>query len=201
MTARKINQRNSTFQKVQYGERLVAKAVHIIRDPTDNVVSRFHLFLKMVSKGMITTKENFSNDKKGFRRWCEQQDSIFEEEERVVLEDVLPFLSNIPCHADFYRYIQWHNNAFDVIEKMSIPYMILHYEDFALLFNSTKDQILKFLEAKETRQFKQNSSAFIKGKRYASYYSTDERKAIHDALTKLGNRETQKHIVSFYYET
>lgn len=50
----------------------VEKAVHLFRDPVDNVVSNYHLLLKQFKrKGNNKLLGYFSNDRAGFRKFCE----------------------------------------------------------------------------------------------------------------------------------
>jgi hypothetical protein len=71
----------------QFNPDRVAKAVHLIRDPFDNVVSRFHLDREKISKPggadddhnhnllRQKNKKNYAMSASGFREYCEVVDS------------------------------------------------------------------------------------------------------------------------------
>jgi len=37
---------------------------------------------------------------------------------------------NVPCYADCYRYVQWHNLPFEMEEKVNVSSFIFNYEDY-----------------------------------------------------------------------
>ena len=49
--------------------------------------------------------------------------------------------------ADFFRYVNWHNNAFHVQKNMILSSLLLYYEDYEEegKWNQSMDQILHFL--------------------------------------------------------
>ncbi len=93
---------------VQYHPSIVQRAIHIIRNPFDNLVSNFHLEWKNKLKANRTEwLESYPNDLVGFRRWCFDQDSLYSEKEKELLpEDVVNIFQKggIPCRAHFFRY-------------------------------------------------------------------------------------------------
>ena len=69
-------------QKATYDSSIVSKAIHLVRDPFDNVVSRFHLKRKsMIHKGDNTWLEMYPNTKEGFRAFCDYANTKYEREE------------------------------------------------------------------------------------------------------------------------
>ena len=197
-----------TYETEQYEEKLVSKAIHIIRNPLDNVVSRYHLFLKMIAKGQINEFftssfqiSSFANDFEGFTNWCEAQDSMYPEEEKASFEGTTFYdlLQQIPCHAEFFRYAKWHNHAFEIISEMSIPSMILYYEDFASDFNKTKERLFQFIEVEEENVTKRrNSIIFDAGKNYSTYYTEEQEQAIWNLLETVCDKSTYLKIHSRY---
>ena len=173
----------------------------------DNIVSRYHLFLKSLVKDRPPkellhgkSKEYFTNDSKGFLRWCKLQDDAYiKKNEESYGKDLYMTLALIPCHAEFYKYVQWHNAAFEVISEMEIPSLILHYEDFAMDFNRTKDKVLNFIEAEEAVMNKQKNVLFVIGKNYSSYYTDKQQSAILNALKVLCNEQALHQILPFYF--
>ena len=93
---------------VNYDPHLAQRAIHLIRNPFDNVVSNFHLEMHhRVKIKDAKWLETFTNDMVGFRRWCSYMDARFQEEEKQLLpKDFMLIMTNehVPCHAHFYRY-------------------------------------------------------------------------------------------------
>ncbi len=198
-----LNNGTVTYEKVQYNENLIARAVHLIRNPIDNVVSRYHLFLKLKSKSEelnSTASRHYTNDVDGFLRWCQERDEKYLPEEKELFgTEAFDLLKKIPCHADFYRLAMWHNHAFDVIEEMKVPSLILHYEDYASNFEQTKDQLFRFLHIEEASGGKRRIK-FVGGKSYSSYYSLSQRETIFQALELLCNKKSFNEIGYYYLE-
>lgn len=144
---------------------------------------------------------SFTNDSQGFTNWCEAQDSMYPEEEKASFEgtNFYKLFQNIPCHADFFRYAKWHNHASEVISEMSIPSMILYYEDFASSFNKTKERLFQFIEVQEENVIKKrNAITFDAGKNYSTYYTEEQQEAIWQLLETVCDRSTYLKIHSRY---
>ena len=145
------------FRKVLHQKDKIARAVHIIRDPFDNVVARFHLERRTLEK---KNKAHYPNSREGFRHFCDDLGKIekAQKQTRAFFEDVLDL--DIPCKADFYRYIQWHNMAFTTTWDLGIPTLVIHYESYTTSLNETKDALLEFLEQEEVA----DAQPFVTGK-------------------------------------
>jgi hypothetical protein len=189
------------FEKSQYDEKLVRKAIHLIRDPFDNIVSRFHLTHKINKKtGDKSFAKSFPNTDKGFKKWCNFMDKKYVKQESIAFDPlILKLFKHVPCHADFYRYVMWHNLAFEVVESMGIPSTVLHYEDYEEDFNSTKAEIFSFLETEEaTSTGRRNTDAFVSGKSYGHFFTGDERKAIQNLVYKLSSTDTRREVTRYF---
>jgi hypothetical protein len=172
-----------------YDKALVKRAVHLIRDPFDNVVSRFHLHYKhLVKKNRTDQVAAYPRTREGFRRFCNDEGKHYNNEEKhsKFYADVFETVKDVPCHADFYRYIQWHNLAFTTTWDLNIPSMIVHYENYTDNFNKTKDALLEFLGQDGIY----NAPAFVTGKTYREYYLQEEITALHVMFSKLALEKT-----------
>ncbi len=114
------SRKNSSFvdQKeiTWYDPHLATKAIHIVRNPFDNLVSNFHLDMKHKFKRMKNdSATKYSNDASAFRKWCSDQDLKYISKEKEMLPAVVVeffegenitwgYNITIPCHAHFYRY-------------------------------------------------------------------------------------------------
>jgi hypothetical protein len=169
----------------------IARAVHIIRDPFDNVVARFHLERRTLSK---KNKAHYPNSVEGFRQFCDDLGKIetAHKQSHVFFEDVLDL--DIPCKADFYRYIQWHNMAFTTTWNLAIPTLVVHYESYTTNLNETKDALLEFLEQDEVA----DAPPFVTGKTYRDYYTADEIDAVSKMTERLALRETWQYMEHYF---
>ena len=143
---------DSTTGKMEVGEimtydrNLVKKAVHLIRDPFDNIVSRFHHAHKM-HRNDEQFKNDFPKNSQGFQAWCADLDKKYSRlEEKAWGNEVFKASKNVPCRAEFFRYIQWHNLASVTLQQMEIPTLLMTYEDYAIDLDGTLSTLLDFLE-------------------------------------------------------
>ena len=127
-----------------YNKELVKRAVHLIRDPFDNVVSRFHLHYKhFVQRNQTDQLNLYPRSREGFRKFCSYEGERYysEEKQSWAYRAVFDTVKDVPCHADFYRYIQWHNLAFITTWNLDIPSLVIHYENYTNNFQKTQDII------------------------------------------------------------
>jgi len=196
-------------EMVRYPSTLVAKAIHLIRNPFDNVVSRFHL----ESHPGKSAYNKFPRTRDGFRAFCQRMNAgaVFQEKQAPFLDnDVLQILENVPCRADFIRYVQWHNLAFatsrDLLhddeegqEAMPITTYVLHYDWYATRFNETVSDLLEFLHL--TKAPDGSPEPFALGKVYSKeYFTSSERDAVKNAFRAMASQTTWKHIEMYFRE-
>ena len=95
-------------QPVWYSPDLVKKVVHIVRDPFDNVVARFHLDRYAKTESWL---KEYPANKLGFQKWCNgiDDDNNMLMSHKFVDNDLRKAFSGVPCRAEFFRYVQWHN--------------------------------------------------------------------------------------------
>ncbi len=95
-------------QPVWYSPDLVKKVVHIVRDPFDNVVARFHLDRYAKTESWL---KEYPANKLGFQKWCIGIDDDNKRlmRHKFVDNDLRKAFSGVPCRAEFFRYVQWHN--------------------------------------------------------------------------------------------
>lgn len=105
---------------------LVDSAIHLIRDPFDNIISRIHHGMRHRHKEEYANMtsadlETFLKSKKAVTSWCKTIDEHFWKKQQVTAGwninnetlsmlpyDPTPYL-DIPCHGEFFRHAQWHN--------------------------------------------------------------------------------------------
>lgn len=175
---------------VQYDYHKVKKAVHLIRSPFDNIVSRFfHEFKMHRSKNDATWLATYPKTPRGFRAWCRDTDNKWRFHERTVWgELVFNATREVPCHGELIRYVKWHNNAFELTRAMELPTFVLHYEDYQN-FDETLNRLLDFLGQTKVR----NPIPFELSE-HAEFYNEEERTKMIDFVRFLATNESWEHL-------
>jgi len=191
--------RSSTKTDHHYDASLVHKSVHLIRNPFDNIVSRFHHTRKQYVKNNETEKLNlFTYSKEGFRNYCSMVNDEFGEIDKEIKRftgpNILDAMKSIPCYQDFFRYAQWHNLAFVTTDDLGIPTHLLHYEDYEENFDETVNNLLKFLDL----EWRGDNIEFIKGKKYSTYFTLKERKTVASLMKELSSVKTWNNIEHYF---
>lgn len=176
----------------QYKPDRLAKAIHLIRDPFSNIVSRFLL------ENGIPGREanNFDRTRQGFRKYCKSIDSIFAPNEQKMVflqDDILDLIREVPCHEDFIRYVEWHNLAFITADDYQLPTYVLHYEWYSSRYVSTVQELLQFLELEQ----KAEPLPFIQHNKY-DYFTAEERAALKEAFQMMASFKTWKHLSPYF---
>ena len=184
------------LQQVRYSSDIVKKAVHVIRSPFDNIVARFHLEQKRHTRvGDTAWLTAHPNDKLGFQKWCAGVDASNElMEARWTDPELSKALEGVPCHAEFFRYIQWHNLAFTTARDIGVPTFVLHYEDYRDRFDSTLEGLLAFLELPHVKK----GPAFDIGKEYAEFYTDAQREAVAGLVQELASLESWLQMKHYF---
>ena len=102
----------------------------------------------------------------------------------------------VPCQAEFFRYVQWHNLAFATTRELALPTLVIHYENYTDALETTLSRILNFLEMPEHRR---QLVTFHPGKVYPDFYTTAQRESIWRFLNKVAKPETRKNIIHYMY--
>jgi len=172
------------------------RAVHLIRDPFDNIVSRFHH--EHTVRLSREERHLYPKTREGFRSFCNAfVDIYFEEDISHLLSEAESILnSKVPCLADFLRYIIWHNNAIVMEENEGLVPFYIHYERFGSHWNETVNELVSFLEHNVTDDSFHRS--FHRGKRYHDYYSDDEIHSVKELFEMLAS-EKLRSLCSRYF--
>ena len=199
---RAVQSKNSTdleLEQVRYSASVVKKAVHVIRSPFNNVVARFHLEQKRHSRiGDTEWLEAHPNDQFGFQKWCADVDASNDlMEARWTDPELSKALEGVPCHAEFFRYVQWHNLAFTTAHDIGVPTFVLHYEDYRDRFEGIRQDLLDFLELPMVKE----GPEFALGKEYEDFYTTEQREAVANLVKELASLETWHHMKDYYFAT
>lgn len=165
-------------ETVSYDSALIQRAVHLFRDPFDNIVGRMHLAID--HKGDDPSVAAYTNDQQGLEAWCSYLDRTFAAQEaESPLQQILRIqYKDLPCHAEWFRYVQWHNRAYEVTrQRLGVDVHYLFYENYTTNFDETVQEIFDFLHlpVRDTEP-----QPFYSGKSYGNFYSENHaRRAAH----------------------
>jgi hypothetical protein len=187
---------DGTKQDYLYPPERVKKAIHLIRNPYHNFVARFHLERKnAVAKGKEDWLKVHPSDATGFQVWCQELDDMFKKEEYETFEhDMVTRLRDTPCHGEVFKFIQWHNLAFQLTEKLGIDTLVVFYEEYATNFNQTLDTILDFLELSQA----DTPRSFSAGHEYAEYYTSSDKRRIRVLAEEIASEVTWNHLERYF---
>jgi hypothetical protein len=185
---------------VSYAHTLVKKAIHLLRHPLDNIVSRFHhKHAAQLNLGNTEYDKMYPKNVTGFHKWCAAEDAhdhIINSRFLIVDHRLKEKMINIPCMNEFFRYVQWHNLAFAVSREMGLSTMILHYHEYADNFEKTRDKVLDWLELPRVGE----GMAFHLGKVYRHYYSDKQKRAIWEFLEEFSSLETWAELKDYNFK-
>jgi hypothetical protein len=164
---------NGAMEFVTYSSSVPKKAIHLIRSPFDNIVARMHLGIAKRRKGGWAEIElaEFNDTQAGLLAWCHHVDERFLEDKQSPMFTIQQkeLLSQLPCYSEWFRYVQWHSLAIKVINKLQLPSMVVHYEDYTTDYNATVQHLLQFMELRAVNKPRE----FIPGKTYRSMFKTE----------------------------
>lgn len=188
--------RNDTtvHSDVVYPTNRLTKAIHLIRDPFDNVVSRFYAETKGDRGGPIVLNKT----REGFREFCQGRNRRFLEDEKhlkLLEKEWLDLTQGVPCREDFFRWVEWHSQAFHLTNDMQLETLVLHYRSFKTDgFNATCNRLLEFLTLKR----QDDPEPFVDDTTYFGYFTADERKRIGLVIKQLSSHVLWQHVAQYF---
>lgn len=188
----------------QYDPTTVKKAVHLIRDPFDNIIARFHHEFKINAREKNVNHPEFNDFSKGidgFKAWCAYTNKKFtprdayHSEKTNFSEEFLTVVQDVPCYGEFIKYVQWHNNAFAIAKDLKIPGLVIKYEDYHYNFDGTLKKLLDFVEQPNNAE-----APPYDWHPYEGYYTDEEMKKIAAFLRYLADDETKEVLNTAYLQ-
>lgn len=195
-----LDDKTKLVKKGTYAATRVEKAVHLIRNPFDNVVSRFHLERKIghLPDGKTLIGERYPNTSEGFREFCQwlnDEYSMLEAKSTWLSPELDVLTADIPCRADFFRYIEWHNQAGITIRDLGLKSYTLRYDWYATRFRETLGELLAFLELPDRGE----APEFALGKTYSKeYFTSDERLRMKEAMEFMASPRLWEHLEGYF---
>jgi hypothetical protein len=183
---------------------VVAKAVHLFRDPFDNLVSRKHLGVEIRQRdsGRWTDPESSviaTDTPEGLLAWCRYVD-----ESAIgratgwsnLPAEVRDLFRSTPCASDLFRYVQWHNRAIEATRALQLPVRYVHYEDYSDAYEDTVTDLLDFLDLNLTSDGFAAALPFQAGKSYRGLFrhKNFSLTAMTAFLRRFATNETWQHL-------
>lgn len=173
-----------------YTRTIPKRAVHLVRSPFDNVVGRFHLSIKRFKQRGVDVSR-YTNDAKGLQAWCQYLDTTYREVTLAKVPELRSFVDTTPCYAEWFRYIQWHNQATAVTELLQLPVHYLWYDNYTHAFDATVDGLFDFLHLEAVHE----PYEWHAGHSYRDFFPEPE--AAIDMMRTLATDETWRLISSY----
>jgi hypothetical protein len=183
---------------------LVKKAVHLFRNPFDNLVSRKHLGVQIRQRDMGRWNGDedviATDTPEGLLAWCQFVDSSVVNRAvgwSATSAEFRSLFRSIPCAAEIYRYVQWHNRAIEATQALQLPVHYMYYEDYSNAYNETVLGLLNFLELNMTREGFDAALQFDAGqKSYDGLFQhrNFSKTAMTAFLRRLASNDTWHHV-------
>jgi hypothetical protein len=219
----------------------VARVVHLIRNPFTNIVARFHLEGRNMMQRAIDSDAAESDEETaqaeessaatgetprepivlprnatGFATFCRTLDERYApDEERVFDSKLFKLMQVVPCRAEFYKYVQWHNYVGKILASLGpdnpispttssaeynthhVPTLTLYYEHFHSNIEVTTRRLLEFLDQEQyydSSNEKLKIRAFRDLPTYDDHFSTAERQAAMQLMRTVATPWTLERI-------
>lgn len=132
---------------VKYNPELVKSAVHLYRDPFDNIVLRFWAEREAKAAGNhISWLERYPPTHTGFQSWCNERDAEWYDVENAWYgPETMKLAEGVICRQEFYKYIMFHNNIARTRLAYNLPTFVIKYEDFHLEYEKTISNLVAFM--------------------------------------------------------
>jgi hypothetical protein len=194
----------------------IHRAVHVIRNPFDNIVARLRYERKKWSSAAVGTEryeyfQQFTDDPDGFSRWCQFLDDTERRHYTRYMNrhgntfhplystNVWSILTNLSCAGEFFRYLQWHVRAYEMTQYLDIPTYYLYYENYTSNFEQTTFELLTFLNL--TSYVDAGTPlAFEPGKSYPHYFSDETRQRAQELAQFITTAETWRLLEHYFVE-
>lgn len=159
--------------------------------------------------------ENYTSTKEGLLRWCHDMDTKFADKEihaftksdknknKVILDEstsaiFMEYQKSLPCHAEWFRYIQWHNRAYQVSKQLyNFPVHYLYYDQYTTNYNETVNALFAFLQLDIQKH--EPHPFHSSGKTYSSFYVPEHARLATKMVQRIAMPEVWK-LLQHYFE-
>jgi hypothetical protein len=202
------------YVKGYYNVSQIRGVVHLIRNPINNLVSRMHMGVRRRwgrwneternRFNLLVENNNYYNNtatREGVLAWCHFTDASFWKDDAKHQKNVMNSTSSdnirwfreTPCHAELFRYSQWHNRALELIRRQNLSSIRLYYEDYA-----NDDKVFDLLEYLQLAALESSPLPFDSQKNYQDLFTRKHRKRMVQFLQKLATNETWNMLKRYF---
>jgi Sulfotransferase domain len=175
---------NGTQEEIVYAvSTQVHSAVHLIRNPFDNIVARMHYKIKQWLASNSSKEHDLADyisfTPEGLLHWCQYVKLTEQKHYYSHFNSTFwaTYMEPTPCAIEFYKYFHWHHYTTEGIRTtLHDPSMILYYEDYTIQYNATTNRLLNFLQLK--RPLYAAPPEFIVGKTYTDWFTNDMKESV-----------------------
>ncbi|KAL7490868.1 hypothetical protein ACHAWT_000385 [Skeletonema menzelii] len=208
------NNKKQYYKKeyVTYSPNLIHSAIHLIRNPFDNAISRFHHELKERTKNPTKYQSwinRYPRNSLGFRKWCNDENTMYGAYEREPLHwtkygydpDITKYFEGVSCHAEMVRYALWHVLAIRTAERLGVPIMYVYYEDYAEDLKGETEKLLSFLNLTRSVDEEGNQVELPEFRQsdYSDYFTLEERAAASELIRRVVRNEKGIELLDRYF--
>jgi hypothetical protein len=173
---------NGTIEEIIYDTSIqVDSAIHLIRNPFDNIVARMHYKIK---QWLVSTSHKeqelakfITMTPEGLVHWCQYIHLTEHKKYTAYINSTfyITYMESTPCAIEFYNYFHWHHYATEGIRTTVLQNhssMVLYYEDYITQYKSTTNQLLHFLQLQRSTNGG-TPPDFILGKTYTHWFTNE----------------------------
>lgn len=198
----------------------IGKVIHLIRDPFDNIVSRFHLARKNFRKQLASKNpdmkkdaqdwlDQYSDNATGFATWCQDLDQEYgspldhlttKGKDKKAEQKLVDALSKLHCKAEWFRYVQWHSLTLATMEQSQLPALTVRYEEYEHDWNATVHRILDFVQVPTQNEtaLASNVLPFVNRPPYDDYYTEEQRTAARILVQEMARPQVWKLMDRYF---
>jgi hypothetical protein len=198
----KYNAATKRNMRIPYNAIKPSKAVHLFRNPHDNLVARMHMGVERRRTRLLWTEyqlARFTFDESGFSQWCSYVDSLFKGNLKEMLRNQYGIseyiIHTLPCLSEWFRWVKWHNNAIAMLETHEIPALVLYYEDYTNNYQQAVNGLFNFMDLEQLRP----PAPFIAGKTYESYFSLEAKQLAAELVQQLASPKCWSIIQNYFH--
>jgi len=186
------------YEDVKYDAKMISRVLLMIRDPFDVVQDRYISYhYGFDSMGYRRVRRRFFStpDKKAFQEYCleEERSASKHEDEWFTDPDIRNAMKRVPCHAEIYRWVQWHNLFFQVIAYLRKLYHVIHYQD--INNDKTRKDLFRFFELETYR----TEETPVQLKDDQRYFSTEDKIKLRKLIQLTADKDTMTHIQRYVF--
>ena len=208
MNSCRMGNRNvdGTHEEIVYdASTQVHSAIHLIRNPFDNIVARMHYkqkqWLASNSSKDHELADYISFTPEGLLHWCQyvkltEQKHYYSYFNSTFWET---YMEPVPCAIEFYKYFHWHHYTTEGIRTtVHNPSLMLYYEDYTTQYNATTNRLLQFLQLKRSPHAA--APEFIVGKTYTDWFTNDMKENVKRLALVVVSEATWKLLHRYFVE-